>query len=148
NHREEEDQEGNNSSEIETLTYHVLATHGLDATSEIEPRARTSRDRAESTTEGGDGEATGSRHLNDDQIMTMVRQGKQRGHIPFVGRVLAGRGKDVLDVPVPQCNHTSDVFQLFTQLQSQHESGNVSGCRAGEDDESGDDEDAGEDADS
>nr|GFA52255.1 hypothetical protein [Tanacetum cinerariifolium] len=25
---EEEDQEGNNSSEIETLTYHVLATYG------------------------------------------------------------------------------------------------------------------------
>ncbi|GJY53327.1 hypothetical protein Tco_0444991 [Tanacetum coccineum] len=28
NHREEEDQEGNNSPEIETLTYHVLATYG------------------------------------------------------------------------------------------------------------------------
>ncbi|GKD00080.1 hypothetical protein Tco_1170354, partial [Tanacetum coccineum] len=28
NHREEEDQEGNNSSEIEALTYHVLATYG------------------------------------------------------------------------------------------------------------------------
>nr|GEU37083.1 RNA-directed DNA polymerase, eukaryota [Tanacetum cinerariifolium] len=28
NHREEEDQEGNNSSEIETLTYYVLATYG------------------------------------------------------------------------------------------------------------------------
>nr|GFA37850.1 hypothetical protein [Tanacetum cinerariifolium] len=27
NHCEEEDQEGNNSSEIETLTYHVLATY-------------------------------------------------------------------------------------------------------------------------
>nr|GEZ96522.1 hypothetical protein [Tanacetum cinerariifolium] len=29
NHREEENQEGNNSSEIGTLTYHVLATYGL-----------------------------------------------------------------------------------------------------------------------
>nr|GEW84799.1 hypothetical protein [Tanacetum cinerariifolium] len=29
NHREEEDQEGNDSSEIETLTYHVLDTYGL-----------------------------------------------------------------------------------------------------------------------
>nr|GEY54291.1 reverse transcriptase domain-containing protein [Tanacetum cinerariifolium] len=29
NHREEEDQEGNDSSDIETLTYHVLATYGL-----------------------------------------------------------------------------------------------------------------------
>nr|GEV78937.1 hypothetical protein [Tanacetum cinerariifolium] len=27
-HREEEDQEGNNSTKIETLTYHVLATYG------------------------------------------------------------------------------------------------------------------------
>ncbi|GKF49698.1 hypothetical protein Tco_0142949, partial [Tanacetum coccineum] len=103
-----------------------------------------------------------------DQIMAMVREGKQRGHIPGVGRVLAGRGKDVLDVTVPRCNHTSDVnelkrsnkqlqkqidmitmamssddrySQLFTQLQSQHESGSG----AAGDDESGDDEDADED---
>nr|GEZ19612.1 hypothetical protein [Tanacetum cinerariifolium] len=77
----------------------------------------------------------------DDQIMAMVRRGKQRGHIPGVGRVLTRRGKDVLDVPVPRCNHTSD-------LQSQHESESGSGCGVGEDDESGDDEDADEDADS
>nr|GFA93706.1 hypothetical protein [Tanacetum cinerariifolium] len=38
--------------------------------------------------------------------------------------------------------------QLFTQLQSHHESGSGSGCGAGEDDESGDDEDAGKDANS
>ncbi|GKD74729.1 hypothetical protein Tco_1333011, partial [Tanacetum coccineum] len=109
----------------------------------------------------------------DDRIMAMVREGKQRGHILGVGRVLAGKGKDVLDVLVPRCNHTSDVnelkksnkklqqidmitkamssdnrySQLFTQLQSQHESGSD----AGGDDEPGDDEDAdedGEDADS
>ncbi|GKC53828.1 hypothetical protein Tco_1076573 [Tanacetum coccineum] len=58
----------------------------------------------------------------DDQIMAMVREGKQRGHIPGVGRVLAGRGKDVLDVPVPRCNHTSDVNELKRsnkQLQKQ-----------------------------
>nr|GEY74529.1 hypothetical protein [Tanacetum cinerariifolium] len=79
---------------------------------------------------------------------------------------------DVLDVLVPQFNHTSDVDELkrsnkqlqkeidvitktlssddklFTQLQSQHESGSGSGCGAGEVDESDDDEDAGEDADS
>nr|GFB15746.1 hypothetical protein [Tanacetum cinerariifolium] len=30
NHREEKDQEGNNSPEIETLTYHVLANYGLN----------------------------------------------------------------------------------------------------------------------
>nr|GEW03406.1 hypothetical protein [Tanacetum cinerariifolium] len=89
--------------------------------------------------------------------------------------VLAGRDKDVLDVLVPRCNHTSDgdelrrsnkqpqkqidviskamssddrYSQLFIQLQSQHESGSGSGCGVGEDDESGDDEDADEDANS
>ncbi|GJU20430.1 hypothetical protein Tco_1153772 [Tanacetum coccineum] len=111
----------------------------------------------------------------DDQIMVMVRKGKQRGHIPGVGQVLAGRSKDVLDVPVPRCNHTSDVdelkrnnkqlkkemdmimkvvrsddkmSQLLTQLQSQHDIGSGNGSGAGGDDESGDDEDADEDEDS
>nr|GEV50731.1 hypothetical protein [Tanacetum cinerariifolium] len=56
----------------------------------------------------------------DDQIMAMVRRGKQRGHIPGVDSVFAGRGKDVLDVPVPRCNHTSDVDELKNkQLQKQ-----------------------------
>ncbi|GJT04861.1 hypothetical protein Tco_0839323 [Tanacetum coccineum] len=59
----------------------------------------------------------------DDQIMAMVCGGKQRGHISGVGRVLAGKGKDVLDV------------------RSQYESGSG----AAGDDESGDDEDADED---
>nr|GEU90954.1 hypothetical protein [Tanacetum cinerariifolium] len=57
-----------------------------------------------------------------DQITAMVREGKQRWHIPDVGRVLAGRGKDVLDVPVPRCNHTFDVNELkrsSKQLQKQ-----------------------------
>nr|GEV14108.1 hypothetical protein [Tanacetum cinerariifolium] len=74
----------------------------------------------------------------DDQIMAMVREGKQRWHILGIGRVLAERGKDVLDVPVPRCNYTSD-------LQSQHESGSGNGSGAAEDDEPGDDEDAEED---
>ncbi|GKC58717.1 RNA-directed DNA polymerase, eukaryota, reverse transcriptase zinc-binding domain protein [Tanacetum coccineum] len=108
----------------------------------------------------------------DDQIMAKVRWGKQRRHIPDVSRVLAGRGKDVLDVPVPRCNHTFDVnelkkcnkqlqkqinmitkamssddmySQLFTQLQSQHESESGSKSGAAGDDESGNDEDADED---
>nr|GEU65220.1 hypothetical protein [Tanacetum cinerariifolium] len=58
----------------------------------------------------------------DDQIMAMVRGGKQRGHIFGVGRVLAGRGKDVLNVPVPRCNHTFNVNELKRsnkQLQKQ-----------------------------
>ncbi|GJV65718.1 hypothetical protein Tco_1476546 [Tanacetum coccineum] len=110
----------------------------------------------------------------DDQIMVIVRKGKQRGHIPGVGRVLAGRDKDVLDVPEPRCNHTFDVdelkrnnkqlkkqmdmimkvvrsddkmSQLLTQLQSQHDIGSGNGSGAGGDDESGDDEDADEDED-
>ncbi|GJZ44807.1 F-box domain containing protein [Tanacetum coccineum] len=48
----------------------------------------------------------------DDQIMVMVRKGKHRGHIPSVGRGLAGRGKDVINVPEPRCKHTSDVDEI------------------------------------
>ncbi|GKD39575.1 hypothetical protein Tco_1259782 [Tanacetum coccineum] len=33
-------------------------------------------------------------------------------HIPGVSRVLAGRGKDVIDVPKPRCNHNSDVDEI------------------------------------
>nr|GEU68617.1 hypothetical protein [Tanacetum cinerariifolium] len=65
----------------------------------------------------------------DDQIMAMVCKGKQHGHILGAGGVLAGRGKDILDVP----------------LQSQHESESGSGCDAGGDDDAGDNEDADED---
>ncbi|GJW79158.1 hypothetical protein Tco_0140840 [Tanacetum coccineum] len=84
----------------------------------------------------------------DDEIIAMVCQGKQRGHIPGVGRFLAGQGRDVLTIPEPRCAHTADVnevkkenkqlrkkinmmmkvvrsddkmSQLLTQLQSQHE---------------------------
>nr|GEY50316.1 hypothetical protein [Tanacetum cinerariifolium] len=60
----------------------------------------------------GDGEAIGSRHYTDDQIMAMVRRDKQHGHSSGVDRVLARRGKDVLDVLVPRCSHTSDVNEL------------------------------------
>nr|GEU33348.1 hypothetical protein [Tanacetum cinerariifolium] len=47
---------------------------------------------------------------------------RQRRQIPDVGRVLSGRGKDVLDFPVPRCNHTFDVNELKKrnkQLQKQ-----------------------------
>ncbi|GJT50828.1 hypothetical protein Tco_0976985 [Tanacetum coccineum] len=94
------------------------------------------------------------------------------GHIPSVGRVLTGRGKDIVDVLAARCNHTSDVdeikrtnkqlkkhmdmimkvvrsddkmSQLLTQLLSQNDVGSGSGSSAGGDDESGDDEDANED---
>nr|GEU75880.1 hypothetical protein [Tanacetum cinerariifolium] len=71
----------------------------------------------------------------DDQIMAIVRRGKQRRHISSVGRVLAGRGRDVLVSPEPRCTHT-----LLTHLQSHHEVGSGSESGAG-----GDDEDADED---
>nr|GEY03663.1 hypothetical protein [Tanacetum cinerariifolium] len=89
----------------------------------------------------------------DDQIMAMVHGGKKRGYILGVGRVLAGRGKDVLDVLVPRCNHSFDVNELKRrnkQLQKQidmNESKSGSGSGSGRDDESGNDEDANEDED-
>nr|GEV34138.1 EF-hand domain pair [Tanacetum cinerariifolium]GEW36755.1 EF-hand domain pair [Tanacetum cinerariifolium] len=107
-----------------------------------------------------------------DQIMVMVRKGKQRGYIPSFGQGLARRGKDVLDVLVPRCNHTFDFNELkrnnkqidmikkimssddkmsylLTQLQSQHEtssgSGSGSESGAGGDNKSGDDKDTDKD---
>nr|GEZ78265.1 hypothetical protein [Tanacetum cinerariifolium] len=100
--------------------------------------------------------------------------GKQRGHIPGVGRVLARQGIDVLTILEPRCTHTADVdevkktnmrlrkeidmlmkvvrsddtmFQLLTRLKSQHEVGSGSGSGGGEDDEPCKGEDAGEDED-
>ncbi|GKF19714.1 hypothetical protein Tco_0068352, partial [Tanacetum coccineum] len=108
----------------------------------------------------------------DDEIMAIVRRGKQRGHIPGVGRVLARQGMDVLISPEPRCTHTADVdelkktnkqlkkqmdmimkvfrsddkmSQLLTQIQSQSEVGSGSGSGGAGDDEPGDDEDADED---
>ncbi|GJU78526.1 hypothetical protein Tco_1275596, partial [Tanacetum coccineum] len=95
----------------------------------------------------------------EDQLMAMVRRGKQRGHIPGVGRVLAGQGRSVISINEPRCTHTdADVdevkkenrklrkevnmlmtvvrsddrmSQLLTQLQSQHEVGGGSGSGGG-----------------
>ncbi|GJX51639.1 hypothetical protein Tco_0278484 [Tanacetum coccineum] len=88
----------------------------------------------------------------DDQIISMVRGGKQREHILGVGRVLAGRGKDVLDVPVPRCNHTFNVNELKkSNKQLQKQINMITKAMSNDDmmsqldDESGDDEDADED---
>nr|GEW02818.1 hypothetical protein [Tanacetum cinerariifolium] len=94
-----------------------------------------------------------------------------RGHIPGVGRVLTGRGRDFLVSPEPRCTHTADVdevkrtskklkkqmdmimkvvrsddkmSQLLTQLQSHHEVGSGSRSGGSRDDEPGDDEDTDE----
>ncbi|GKB77580.1 RNA-directed DNA polymerase, eukaryota, reverse transcriptase zinc-binding domain protein [Tanacetum coccineum] len=108
----------------------------------------------------------------EDEIMAIVRKGKQRGHLPGVGRVLPGQGTDVLSPPPPRCTHPADVkklkksnkrltkqvsmimklfrsddkmSQMLTQLESQPEFGSGSGSGGCGDDESGDDEDGGED---
>ncbi|GKD00870.1 hypothetical protein Tco_1171144 [Tanacetum coccineum] len=106
----------------------------------------------------------------EDEIMSIVRRDKQRGHIPDVGRVLPGQ-RTVIPPP-PPCTHSSDVVklkkrekvltcqvnmfmklfrsddkfsQMLTQLESQPEIGGGSGSGGREDDEQGDDEDDGED---
>ncbi|GJV28334.1 hypothetical protein Tco_1384782 [Tanacetum coccineum] len=106
----------------------------------------------------------------EDEIMAIVRGGKQRGHIPSVGRVLPGQGTVI--PPPPPCTHSSDVAklkksekrltkqvkmfmklfrsddkfsQMLTQLESQPEYGGGSGSGGCGDDEPGDDEDGDED---
>ncbi|GJW46055.1 RNA-directed DNA polymerase, eukaryota [Tanacetum coccineum] len=108
----------------------------------------------------------------EDEIMAIVHRGKQRGHIPGVGRVLPGQGTVI--PPSPSCTHSSDVAmlkkrekvltkklnmfmklfrsddkfsQMLTQLESQPEYGGGSGSGGCGDDEPGDDEDGGEDED-
>nr|GFB69222.1 hypothetical protein [Tanacetum cinerariifolium] len=89
--------------------------------------------------------------------MAIVRGGKQRGHIPSVGRVLPGQGTVI--PPPSQSTHSADIPRLkksemrlmkkvnmfLRQLESQPEYGGGSGSDGCEDDETGDDEDDGED---
>nr|GEU74254.1 hypothetical protein [Tanacetum cinerariifolium] len=79
----------------------------------------------------------------NDEIVAIVRRGKQRGYIPGVGRVLAGHGKDVLAIPESRCVHPDDV----DELQPQHEVGSSNASGKAGDDEPGEDEDASKDED-
>ncbi|GJZ45083.1 reverse transcriptase domain-containing protein [Tanacetum coccineum] len=106
----------------------------------------------------------------EDEIMAIVRGGKQRGHIPGVGRVLPGQGTVI--PPPSQSTHSADIArlkkrekrltkqvnmfmrlfrsddkfsQMLTQLESQPEYGGGSGSGGCGDDEPGDDEDGDED---
>nr|GEZ77255.1 hypothetical protein [Tanacetum cinerariifolium]GEZ78022.1 hypothetical protein [Tanacetum cinerariifolium] len=106
----------------------------------------------------------------EDEIMTIVRGGKQRGHIPGVGRVLTEQGMVI--PPSPPCTHSSDVTtlkkreklltkkmnmfmklfrsddkfsQMLTQLESQPAYGGGSGSSGCRDDKPGDDEHGDED---
>ncbi|GJS93985.1 hypothetical protein Tco_0800953 [Tanacetum coccineum] len=108
----------------------------------------------------------------EEEINALARKGKQRGHLPGVGRVLPGRAIDVLiPPPLPQCTHNSaDVEKLkkknkyltkhvnlmmklvrsddkFSQMLTQYESTPELGSRSGGcvDDEMADDEDGGKD---
>nr|GEZ54734.1 hypothetical protein [Tanacetum cinerariifolium] len=110
----------------------------------------------------------------EDEIMAIVQKGKQLGHLPGVGRVLPGKGTDVLSPPPPLWTHNSDVVmlkksnnqltkqvsmimklfrsddkmsQMLMQLESQSEFGSGSGSGGCGDNESGDDEDGGEEED-
>nr|GEV91042.1 retrovirus-related Pol polyprotein from transposon TNT 1-94 [Tanacetum cinerariifolium] len=76
---------------------------------------------------------------NEDQIMAMVRNGKQWGHISSVGSVLAGHDRDVIFIIEPRGTYIdADV----DELESQHEVGGGSRSGGGGDDEPGADEDA------
>nr|GFB41973.1 hypothetical protein [Tanacetum cinerariifolium] len=106
----------------------------------------------------------------EDEIMAIVRGGKQRRHIPGVGRVLPGQGTVI--PPPSQSTHFADIArlkkheklltkqvnmfmrlfrsddkfsQMLTQLESQPEYGGGSGSGGCGDDEPGDDEDGVED---
>ncbi|GJW68922.1 hypothetical protein Tco_0123346 [Tanacetum coccineum] len=105
----------------------------------------------------------------EDEIMAIVRGGKQREHIPGVGKVLPGQRTII--PPSPPCTHSSDVAklkkrekvltrqvnmfmklfrsddkfsQMLSQLESQPEIGGGSESGGCGDDEQGDDEDDGE----
>ncbi|GJV71595.1 hypothetical protein Tco_1491590 [Tanacetum coccineum] len=106
----------------------------------------------------------------EDEIMAIVRGGKQQGHIPGVRRVLLGQRMVI--PPSPPCTHSSDVAklkkrekvltrqvnmfmklfrcddkfsQMLSQLEPQPEIGGGSGSGGCGDDEQGDDEDDDED---
>nr|GEX95293.1 hypothetical protein [Tanacetum cinerariifolium] len=106
----------------------------------------------------------------DDEIMVIVCKGKQRRHIPGVGRVLPGQGTVI--PPPPPCTHSSDVAkfkksekrltkqvntfmklfrsdnkfsQILTQLESQPKYGGGSESGGCGNDEPRDDEDGDED---
>nr|GFA23641.1 hypothetical protein [Tanacetum cinerariifolium] len=106
----------------------------------------------------------------EDEIMAIVRGGKQRWHIPGVGRVLPRQGTVI--PPPSQSTHSADIArlknrekwltkqvnmfmrlfrsddkfsQMLTQLESQPEYGGGIESGGCEDDEPGDDEDDGKD---
>ncbi|GJX86413.1 zinc finger, PHD-type containing protein [Tanacetum coccineum] len=83
----------------------------------------------------------------EDEIMAIVREGKQRGHIPGVGRVLPGQGTVI--PPPSQSTHSTDIARLKKREKQLTKQVNMFMSESGGcgDDEPGDDEDVGEDED-
>ncbi|GJV15497.1 RNA-directed DNA polymerase, eukaryota [Tanacetum coccineum] len=95
----------------------------------------------------GSNTETGVPYTEDD-IMAIVRGGKQRGHIPGVGRVLPRQARSFhlrLHARTPLMSSDDKFSQMLTQLESQPEIGGGSGSGGRGDDEQGDDEDDSED---
>ncbi|GJU14405.1 hypothetical protein Tco_1142371 [Tanacetum coccineum] len=84
----------------------------------------------------------------EEEIMTIVRKGKQRGHLPGVGRVLSGCATDGCPPPPQSTVDLADVEKLkknADQFESSPEFGGASGSGGCGDDEPGSDEDGDED---
>ncbi|GJT21422.1 hypothetical protein Tco_0891359 [Tanacetum coccineum] len=107
--------------------------------------AQNKQNRAKSKTQDGDlsihrgsNTPTGVPYT-EDEIMAIVRGGKQRGHIPGVGRVLPGQGTVI--PPPSQSTHSADIARLKKRekrlTKQVHMFRGEDGCG---DDEPGDDE--------
>ncbi|GKF66742.1 hypothetical protein Tco_0193259 [Tanacetum coccineum] len=79
----------------------------------------------------------------EEQIMAMVRKGKQRGHIPVI-KEEAKRTRMELELLRRVVRTDDRMSQMLTQFESQPEigGGSGSGSGGGGDDEPGGDEDA------
>ncbi|GJV72159.1 hypothetical protein Tco_1492154 [Tanacetum coccineum] len=85
----------------------------------------------------------------EEEINALAQKGKQRGHLPDVGRVLPGWATNVLippPPPSPQCTHnSSDVEKLKKKNKYLTKQVNLMMKLFRRDDEMADDEDGGED---
>ncbi|GJX53784.1 retrotransposon protein, putative, ty3-gypsy subclass [Tanacetum coccineum] len=82
----------------------------------------------------------------EEEIMAIVRKGKQRGHLPGVGRVLPGRATDGCPPPPQSTVDPADVEKLKKSNKSlTKQFGGASGSGGCGDDEPGGDEDGDED---
>ncbi|GJV86532.1 hypothetical protein Tco_1530470 [Tanacetum coccineum] len=81
----------------------------------------------------------------EEEIMAIIRKGKQRGHLLGVGRVLAGRATDRCEDDAEAFRSDDKFSQMLDQFESSPEFGGASGSGGCGDDKSGDDKDDNED---